>query len=798
LKLDKEHLDEQVARYHTLSDEKTVAFVKEKARLTAQQKVRGDGCVHRVVCFWVPRLALPLSPTVLPVGGWCTQLWECPPRLLSIWRVDDCSLTSPPASISGVFSQSVRTRLEELRHELKRLEAEDDDLSKTIAVQDERIQQAESGLSAEKKKVDAETKQVCGRTCTPSCPPSYLDICPLDQRHVITPADHAPLACTRHRVCSRAIHPFWCAFQIEKSHTALNTAQEELDVAAARLDENTAGLRNQCAELANALEAARDEMVAAIKSKTAVVARSATLAKFVDGHTILFDPFTIVESEGDSEGKVVGLRKRAAESASAVQTLTSDVLGMQSKASALRKELEEHETRVPELERAKKLAVSGRNFKDAARIAAEIKVLAAAREEQGTQLGELNATLLTQTEEVSVSSFVVWFSSSVTRRPPPPPPIPRAPHISMHHPHLPMHTPHLPHPPKTAYPGLTCTPSSVPPQLEEAKKEHDTVQSELEFSEKDFDVATFDSLKAKSAELRAELEAYAARSAEVTDLLKADATTCELVLEELSIKHGFEWSQPEVSLDALIARTIARFDDNGNELLLIMDSPSPNAAVEAPALSDDLIGLSTFLGDGAVTTDDVCGEADDVDSASGDGAVTADETHDEVDVDAAPEEGGAPSGGSNGGEGDADADADADAVAEESAGEVEPAAEEAPESEPEPPTVDYAPTVEDALERCEKLDATAEELAGTATELKATLETAMANEEFEECETLQDQINAVEAMVETLQDLSANLTEKANLLAGAAEELGSEEECAGLAEDIASLCSECDAQGETA
>lgn len=191
--------------------------------------------------------------------------------------------------------------------------------------------------------------------------------------------------------------------QIENAEADVDKKQEELDVAMARLDENTAGLRNQCAELAAALGAAREEMARAVKSKSEVAARASTLAKFMDERSVLFDPFAVLETEGDFEGKVVGLRKQAAQAAATVQALTSDVLAMQSKASALRKELEEHETRVPELERAKKLAVSGRNFKDAARIAAEMKELEAAREEQGLKLGELNATLLTQTEEVRLT-----------------------------------------------------------------------------------------------------------------------------------------------------------------------------------------------------------------------------------------------------------------------------------------------------------------------------------------------------------------------------------------------------------
>lgn len=309
-------------------------------------------------------------------------------------------------------------------------------------------------------------------------------------------------------------------------------------------------------------------------------------------------------------------------------------------------------------------------------------------------------------------------------------------------------------------------------QLEEAKKEHDVLQSELELSEKDFDVATFEALKAKSAELREEVEKYAPHSADVTALLKADATTCELVLEELSIKHGFEWSPPSESLDDLISKTISRFDENGNELLLIMDSPTPAPAPPTSSVSADLLGLGDMLGAPLLVdadTTEVTTNPEPIeengDEVEGAAVVMHDQELDqdaseplvtESQVDEIPE-------------------ADSEPVSNE---EAEVAAETA---------VDYRVIVEGALERCELLDAEVARITEDAAEKQAALDAAIAAEEFEECEKMQQDIDDLEARKETLEDQSARLTEQANLLAAASAEPGSQDECATLAQEISAI-----------
>ena len=74
---------------------------------------------------------------------------------------------------------------------------------------------------------------------------------------------------------------------------------------------------------------------------------------------------------------------------------------LQATSSSLRKQLEDIDERIPELERAKKLAVSGRNFKEAGNINNEIKELGAQKDKQKVELEELNGKLLMQVRSAS-------------------------------------------------------------------------------------------------------------------------------------------------------------------------------------------------------------------------------------------------------------------------------------------------------------------------------------------------------------------------------------------------------------
>ena len=59
--------------------------------------------------------------------------------------------------------------------------------------------------------------------------------------------------------------------------------------------------------------------------------------------------------------------------------------------SALKKQIEDLSTKEPELQRAKQLAVTGRNFKEASRIAAELKDLGAHLAEKKEALSQAEA-----------------------------------------------------------------------------------------------------------------------------------------------------------------------------------------------------------------------------------------------------------------------------------------------------------------------------------------------------------------------------------------------------------------------
>eukprot|EP00040_Diaphanoeca_grandis_P037042 m.239440 g.239440 ORF g.239440 m.239440 type:complete len:997 (+) comp33745_c3_seq4:289-3279(+) len=239
---------------------------------------------------------------------------------------------------------SVAERIAELRSELKRLEQDEEDLTKAIVVQDDRIEQAEAGLSTEKNKMDEESAAISQR------------------------------------------------------ESELSAEQEALDIKAARLKENEAEFRSQHEDLHLSLNDARDHIAFAIKRKKTLADLKASLSKFLETNTCVFDPSTLLDNPDNNE--VATLRKTVAEASAFIQELTSSVLEQQARSSAIRKELDDIENRIPELERAKKLAVSGRNFKDAGNINNEIKMFGVTQGEKKIELEELNGKLLAQTEEL--------------------------------------------------------------------------------------------------------------------------------------------------------------------------------------------------------------------------------------------------------------------------------------------------------------------------------------------------------------------------------------------------------------
>eukprot|EP00736_Rhodelphis_marinus_P008351 Rmarinus@m.22844 len=83
---------------------------------------------------------------------------------------------------------------------------------------------------------------------------------------------------------------------------------------------------------------------------------------------------------------VMNLREEIGKTNAEIQTTASKLLQMQRDASQLRLSLAGIESRVPELEAEKKLAVSARNFKEASRIANELKSINSKKEEVTVKL----------------------------------------------------------------------------------------------------------------------------------------------------------------------------------------------------------------------------------------------------------------------------------------------------------------------------------------------------------------------------------------------------------------------------
>jgi hypothetical protein len=153
-------------------------------------------------------------------------------------------------------------------------------------------------------------------------------------------------------------------------------------------------------------------MLDAARAHGELEARCAALASFAEARNFLRDPAVATAGLGD-------LKRQAAEQRAVMQALTASVLEKQARASALRKSLEDFALRTPELERQKQLAVSGKNYKEAARIAAEIKDMAASETDQQTELANINAALFEESgklETVKKSAADLQSSVEITER----------------------------------------------------------------------------------------------------------------------------------------------------------------------------------------------------------------------------------------------------------------------------------------------------------------------------------------------------------------------------------------------
>jgi len=260
----------------------------------------------------------------------------------------------------------------------------------------------------------------------------------------------------------------------------------------------------------------------------------------------VLDP-SLLGSGGDDS--LLQLKSDLAEKTNLVKTLTESVLQKQSTASSLRKSLEDISTRVPELQESKKVAVKGRNFKEAQRLQEEVKSLETQQVAQTTELKELNAALLTETEE-----------------------------------------------------------------LDATKEMETTLQGEWTAKEVGFDTAAIKELRAKNEELREKILALAAGTKEIATLLQVDAEACELLEEQLCIKHGLEFAAPEQSLDDVVATAL--LGTESSELLLMLDDPVAGPEDGEDTEQDAIAPVTGDLAslDLTMQPTDVCGDAGEADA----------------------------------------------------------------------------------------------------------------------------------------------------------------------------------------
>ena len=100
----------------------------------------------------------------------------------------------------------------------------------------------------------------------------------------------------------------------------------------------------------------------------------------------------VVEEEA-ALGEITKVRVLLKQEVSGKESIAQQMLGVQQQVSRCRSHLASLDAQVPELEEHKKLAVISKNFKEAARLSAEIKALVAQRDALAQSLKNDNATL---------------------------------------------------------------------------------------------------------------------------------------------------------------------------------------------------------------------------------------------------------------------------------------------------------------------------------------------------------------------------------------------------------------------
>lgn len=246
--------------------------------------------------------------------------------------------------------EGVRRKITELERQLRELRATEERITRSITKEDERIAAAEEDLVHEKAQVQQERSAV------------------QKQEQDVAAAEAALAAAEA---------------ELNASTASARAKVEELDEAAGEVK-----LHITEANLAlRAMERVARKMERGLEGDTDGSGGSA--GGELGQKPILALLGSALGAYLDTQEKLSSQRQNADDEASAMQSLAAAVLELQQKAKGLRKELDDMREQLPQLEAAKKLAASSRNFKEAARLAQEIKDLTS-READLT--GELQAT----------------------------------------------------------------------------------------------------------------------------------------------------------------------------------------------------------------------------------------------------------------------------------------------------------------------------------------------------------------------------------------------------------------------
>ena len=100
----------------------------------------------------------------------------------------------------------------------------------------------------------------------------------------------------------------------------------------------------------------------------------------------------ILDEHSSATAEVDGKKQEQEDIRAAIQETTNKVLEEASRASKLRKTVDDTQQQLPSLNEAKKLAASSRNFKEARRLAGEIKELSEQLEDVSAQLQQCEET----------------------------------------------------------------------------------------------------------------------------------------------------------------------------------------------------------------------------------------------------------------------------------------------------------------------------------------------------------------------------------------------------------------------